>query len=69
MGNPVPLKFTYDFSENTIRDFPESSKNTITVPLKMSQDFFNKAYKGNPLKLSQDFSIKPISDFLEILCL
>jgi hypothetical protein len=35
MGNPLPLKFTYDFSENTIRDFPESSKNTITVPLKI----------------------------------
>jgi hypothetical protein len=47
MGNPLPLKFTYDFSENPIRDFPESSKNTITVPLKMSQDF--------SIKLIRDF--------------
>jgi hypothetical protein len=53
MGNPVPLKFTYDFSENTIRDFPESSKNTITVPLKMSQDF--------SIKLIRDFLHFPSS--------
>lgn len=38
MGNPVPLKIIQLFSENTIREIPESSKNTVPVPLKLSQD-------------------------------
>lgn len=50
MGNPIPLKIIQLFSENPIREIPESSKNTVPVHL----------------KLSQDFSIKPIGDFLKI---
>lgn len=48
MGNPVPLKIIQLFSENPIREIPESSKNTVPVPLKLSQDLFNKA---NNLKI------------------
>nr|DAY56525.1 MAG TPA: hypothetical protein [Caudoviricetes sp.] len=35
MGNPTPLGLPQLFSENTIREIPESSKNTIMVPLKI----------------------------------
>lgn len=31
-----------------IRDFPESSKNTIPVHLKFTYDFSEKSNKGNP---------------------
>lgn len=48
MGNPVRFGLSQLFSEKLIREIPESSKNTIPVPLKFTYDFFDKANKGNP---------------------
>ena len=42
MGNPIPLGLPQLFSENTIREIPESSKNTTPVPLKFTYDFIEK---------------------------
>lgn len=36
------------FSENIIREIPESSKNTTPLPLKNHIGFFDKANKGFP---------------------
>ena len=51
MGNPVPLKLDQLFSENTIREIPESSKNTTPLPLKILYDFIEKLIRGFHLNL------------------
>jgi hypothetical protein len=48
MGNPLPLKFTYDFSEKHNKGFPRIFEEYNHCSFKNEPRFFNKAYKGFP---------------------